>query len=176
MPQLTTPSTALWGKLSEQTLGSPVASVTFSGLDTSYTFFRLTLQNSQETAGGGTSLRLNNDSGANYEYQKIAINATTRTGARVTGADHIQLFHNFPAAVAGEGGHGSVVISKPVTGEEAQVVGNSGIQQSGNVMISSLLGAQWNNTADLVDRVDLVPTAGNFETDSRFLLEGAKPV
>lgn len=171
IPQLTAFSTAMWDILGEQILSSPAASISFSGIATSRTTFRLTGYIIRDTTSTATQLRFNNDSGANYDYQQLRATSTTILKARTTGANSL-LFFNFNIA-ASEEGNFVTVVSKPVAGQEAQTVQSGGYENSG--VILEMKAEQWNNTADLINRIDVISGADNFDTNTRILLEGAKP-
>jgi len=156
-----------WQLIESTTLASPAASVSFSTGLSGYKFFRLTYY-AIHTASSLLYVRLNNDSGSNYSAQQIAGDSTSVFGARVTSQAQWA-----PYSVSAIGGKmtGVLNIAKPAAGVKAQLV----TQQSANLAAAikvDLTGGEWNNTADLISRIDLLPSSGNFDTGSSFLLEG----
>jgi len=163
---------ALWEKIDEQTLSVAAAAVTFSGINTSFTFFHIAAW-MIKAAGGGNQpiLRINNDSAGNYDHQRITGDTASVTGARVTGDTGIDI--TFGAIGVGEEVNFVMTIAKPVAGEEAQTVHIAGPQATDINL--DLYGGQWNNTAALISRLDILAVSANFDVDTRVLLEGAQP-
>lgn len=96
------PGTAMLTKLFDQTLGADAASLDTldGGVNTNYSAL-LILAYIRSTASGpssGVNLRFNNDSGANYTYERINIGNTSLAGARTAGGTAIGL--DVPAASA----------------------------------------------------------------------------
>jgi hypothetical protein len=158
------PTDALWSRLDEQILTATATSITFSGIAATVTLLRLTCWVSEQDA---PTLRLNNDSGANYEYQRIHVSNTTLTGARATAQTAIPLTNETddPEVQA------FIEIGKHLATEEAQVAVFSG-QRSPGHLVEAYAG-QWNNTADLVNRVDIL--GASIKAGTVVLLEGAAP-
>ena len=172
-PALVGAALAFWEDIDEQTLGAPAASVSFTGIGSTFTFLRVTGYLTKDGSSGGVFVRLNNDSAANYDRQRITASAAVVTGQRATTTGWL------PAQTGirlNEEANLAILIAKPVTGEEAQAVMISGTQNAAaNFLDLGLQGGQWNNTAALISRVDLVSAVTNFDADTRVLLEGGAP-
>ena len=67
---------------------------------------------------------------------------------------------------------GTIMIGKPVAGQQALVTAFSAVGTAANVTTSYEVTGNWRNTADLITRIDLVASASSFAADSRFVLEG----
>ncbi len=169
LPLITGVSTAMWEKLDEQILSSPAVAITFSGISSAFVFFSLSVYALDgATATASVELRLNNDSGANYERQMLRILSTTLLAERLTGQTLVDID---PAVDSDAEGMLSVYIAKTLAGDHAQMVINAGADSSGIGL--ALNGGRWTNTADLINRIDVI-RASNLNTGTRVLLEGAK--
>lgn len=121
-------------------------------------------------------VRLNNDSAANYDYQRISGSAANATAAEALAATSITL-GAFPAATAtanyfgvGQGKvmhYNGAVGNKLVLGQDAYFTANT----TGTGITESYAG-KWRTAAAAITRLDLLPSAGNFIAGSLFTLWG----
>jgi len=157
-----------WTEIETQTLTTTAASVVFSTGLTGYKFFRLTGYWVSDASAGAVDIRLNNDSGANYAYQRIQAASTTVSGSRATGQTAQRLTPAFPDGSSFNSF--SALIAKPAAGVKAQATAHVGFTQTSVAM--ELEGAEWNNTADLITRIDVIALSNNFAAGTSILLEG----
>lgn len=153
-----------WEKVSEvEVTGSAVSSVTFSGLDGDSDKVYLLVAYVYNTDGSTHELgvRLNNDSGTNYDDQYLSGSGTNVTAASRTGRTYVKIgsayatrWNLFKTLIYAKSGYRRVVISQQGS--------------SGNV---ELCAGDWNNTTDNVTSVVVVMPAGAYiGVGSRFIL------
>jgi hypothetical protein len=159
-----------WEKLGSQKLTSAASSITFSGLSTDYRLWRVAAYVVKDGTGGTLHLRLNNDSGTNYAHQYISVDSTVFTGGRVTGQSSM-LFGGNTAIGANEHRQVSCLIGKQQTGSGAMMVTPPSAAKATNIEVDFVANV-WNNTADLVSRIDVLVFAGNLAAGTAVTLEG----
>lgn len=174
-------SAASYELISTTILGSPAASVTFSGLGTSAAAYKhlqirgmaRTTTNTGYTSAG---IRFNGDTGNNYSgHELVGSNGAMSSGG---GANA-----NAPSIWRISGGSlnanifGSVVLDIldfSNTSKNKTVRSLSGMEGgSGNTLIQ-LTSAAWYNTSAITSITFIDASAGNFATGSRFSLYGVK--
>lgn len=165
---LTPPNT--WEHIDTQVLTGTATSISFQSISTAYKQFRVTLH----LLASGTAdvrMRLNNDSGNNYDLNRATINFGAAVAESATAQWIIAQFSNTGLI---ESHAGIVFVSKPTSGEEAIGHGHMGkATNAGNVYAyETFLG--WRNVADLISRIDVLISAGNLESGSRITLEGLR--
>ncbi len=152
-------------------LTEAASSISFAGIDPSFRMFRLTLYIVKDANAGQAELRLNNDSGANYDQQYIDFSGTTKTGARNAGLDSMRVT-NFDNIAANGLLVAEILIAKQLAATHARIQSNASYGGSVNPLID-LVVAEWNNAADLINRIDIVESGANgFAAGSRAVLEG----
>jgi hypothetical protein len=144
-------------------------------LDTDYRMFRVTFYAVKDATDGTVSLRLNADSGANYAYQDITADSTTVDGARVTGATAIVL--DTDGLVDGSSAAlFTVEVNKPLTTTPARTTSTASyMQATGPAINYEAVVGEWANTADLIDEITVLASAGSFAIGTRCVIEGAQP-
>ena len=115
-------------------------------------------------------LRLNGDSGANYDYQYVQAGGTTVDGARATGQTQVT-----GASGAGTGApiQATFLIAKTTAGTAAQVLYQVGVDAAASIKLD-LVGGQWNNTSSGITGVTLLGSANNFAAGSTFAVYGLR--
>jgi len=165
-------SVGAWDVIDSETLAAPASSISFTGIDTTYKMFRVTLYSIKDGTAGALQLRLNNDSGANYVYQDLTGDATTVNGARATAQAQFVLTtgETMDAATAGTF---EIVIGKTVAGSAAMLLSKGTYYHTTTPALNyEATAGRWNNTADLISRIDLIASAGNFAAGTVCVLEG----
>ena len=112
-------------------------------------------------------LRLNNDSGANYSRQYIGANGVTVSGARETESK----IRTVNSTGGTDGASASILVVKTTAAAKAQVIQTGGMLAPASIRLE-LIGGEWNNTADLLSRIDILPSAGNLDTNTAITLWG----
>lgn len=154
-----------WKVINSVTLGSAASSVSFTGIDTTYRMFRVTAYVVKDGTGGFVNLRLNNDSGRNYDYQQLSGDSTSISAARGTG----QAQMSFPWNVqANTQSFVEFTIGKQLATAAAMGLGSQTV--TGNIIMTKN-AFRWNNTADLINRIDLISGTGNFAAGTVVVLE-----
>jgi hypothetical protein len=156
-----------WTVIDSETLAAPASSISFTGIDTTYKMFRVTAYLIQDGSAGRPLLRLNNDSGTNYDWQRVSASDTTVSASRVTGDTSIDIGGD---SNANQVMTHTITIAKQLAGSPAMVVGDR--YNDAGIWLRHH-GARWNNTADLISRIDLIASAGNFAAGTVVVLEAA---
>jgi hypothetical protein len=158
------------------TLGSDQASITFSGISTSYTDIRLILQSGIANAGFNSRMRFNSDTNSNYgnKYAYTAGSGTptsgngsnsngiileaSGSGQRTPCIFHIYDFLNYNATSLTKNSIGSIYYNANVTDGSYGYVGFNG-----NV---------WQNTSTGLNAISIVATSGNIASGSTATIYG----
>ena len=156
-----------WEQIGYQVLGSAAASVTFSSGLSGYKFFRLSAYIANDANVKATYVRFNGDSGANYVEQRITVQSTTVSGARIAGMSEINPIEI--AQLASESASFQMIIAKPSSSLKAQTIEQAGVNTSPSL---SLIGNEWDNTSDSITSLSIISSAGNFAAGTSVLLEG----
>lgn len=159
----------LWTPIDKRVVasGSPVSAVTWSSIDSNFRFFRIT---AYCNAGGNVfQLRFNNDSGNNYATQTLSAGTTTVAAFRQTSQP--QIICDSGGATPGQPFVSTMTISKTLAAVGAAV---SGTTVRENTVTINSFGGVWLNTAALINRIDLFPSAGTMH--GVFALEGMRGV
>jgi len=159
-----------WTVISSSTLGAAAASVSFTSGLSGYTMFRITAYIVKDGNTGGAAIRVNNDTGANYSVQTIEANDVTITGNRATGQTSVA-FNRYSNINASSNSILHVVIAKQVAGSPAMVL-SSNTPMSTTGIREEITAGLWNNTADLITRLDLLCTSNDFAAGTVVVLEG----
>lgn len=152
--------------IDDQTLDTAAASITFSDLS-AYTTFRLTLYGIKGTSDGRILIRFNGDTGNNYTYQQLTANLTSLFGERNLSQN--SLSHEY-AVSAGSPFLLILEASKPLATVPARATYQLSYISSAQLYEAD--AGQWNNTADLISSISILPSAGNFAAGTRAVLEG----
>lgn len=158
-----------WRKIGSQRLAAPASSITFSGIDTSYRMFRLTVFIVKDGTASSVLLRLNNDTGSNYVRQRLTGNDSAVAAARAASF----FLSGISTVAAGGTFTASVTIAKQLATAPAMLVGRMAYMSSAPGEQLQALGGQWNNTADLISQIDLDCPVGNFAAGTVVVLEAA---
>lgn len=162
-----------WEHIDTQVLSAAAAAITFSGIDTTYRRFRVLCAQLKDASGAASAVttRLNNDSGSNYAYQRLSGDGATAAAARTSGttawSTDVTTDDNDSGLLVWE-------ITKPAAGMTGSAVGRLAFYLTGVGILLALLAGEWNNTADLISRIDLMMGSGQFNTGTRVTLGGAR--
>ena len=151
-------------------LTGTAASVSFATGLSGFTKFFLVAYIVNDANTKSLWLRFNADAGANYAYQYVSATGATVAGARVTGAAQV-VFNTTAVLAASEAACIVIEISKPVAGEVARITARAGYNAT---IIYEASAAEWTNTADLINRIDVLASSNNITTGTRILLYGSR--
>ena len=154
-------------------LASAAASVSFASIPAQYVMFRLRCEIINDGTADTVTMRLNNDSGAVYPWQYLRASSTTVDAFRNAAQTVIPI--TLGAAVdANTFMTCDIIIAKPIAGANGIILlSGTRLGNAGDLYYNNL-AALWNNTADLINRIDVIKTSGNFAAGSIFILEGSK--
>lgn len=172
-----TPSAA-FVLISDQLLGSPAATVTFSSIAGTFKHLRLVLEARSSTAATGDTIyfQVNGDTTLNYAVQQVFGNNTTTGASQNLSATADATELPGATALAGESGvsdcifvnYAGTVFNKRAVVSNGATVGTT---LSGN-MYSLFKVWRWGNTAAITSIVVGLGSGANFITGSRFTLYG----
>ena len=163
--------------LFDQILGVAAPSFDIQNISQAYSHLEIVVQGRSDAAGNSTALlvRLNNDSGANYDCGRLYSSSGTVARSDTFGAAFISL-GEIPAAAAIAGGVGSYEIKLQ---NYAQVFLNKMITSLGGYKYGTAAGNLWEFLANgfwrnsaAINRVTVYPNAGNFVAGSRLTIYG----
>lgn len=157
--------------------GTVAANIDLTSISGSYRNLQLQLLGRGDRVATSDSvlLRLNNDSGSNYDRQRSDALNTTLAGAESIGGTSIYV-GEIAAASAPAGGAGVLVIDLPgyaqTTFHKALVARSTAkLANSSSGVYLNMQGGHWRNTA-AVSRITLLPSSGNFEIGTTYALYG----
>lgn len=167
--------------LIDDTLSSGVASVSITGIPAIYKHLKLVCylrSTAASVAFINFRIRLNDDSGANYDISGVEANGSTVV-AKESFADTYWIFEDLlPAATATANVFGAfeIIIANYAVSADKRAGylhgGHVGDPSSSNTQRILLHTCSWRNTADAINRIDFSSSTGNIDTDSRYTLYG----
>lgn len=155
-------------------LTGAAASVSFATGLSGFTKFFLVFHLVNDADAKDVKLRLNNDSGTNYSGQWLQANGVTVSGNRTEATfNHLRINRSVTFAAS------SVMlarmeISKPVAGLVARITNSLSFDGTSVGILYQPMAAEWSNTADLINRIDVSADLGNYAAGTRILLYGSK--
>jgi len=154
---------AAWELVGKSKLTSTASSISIASISSDFLMFRVTLFTFNTVGWGGSiRLRLNNDSGSNYR------------DTAGTGQTYVQL--NSGSSLA-SGGYAvdTVVIAKPLSSVKGMILGQDAHEASANNSDTGDMFVNiWDNTSDLINRIDVLKSIGTFGAGTFLFIEGAK--
>lgn len=160
-----------WEHIAAQVLSADAASISFQNIDTAYRMFRLTIYVVKDGTGGVLVVRLNNDSAPNYNEQTLHVTGATVTASRAAADTR----HRLTLGVVldpNEDLFGEILIGKQVAGEQGFLMSRVNYRGASLDPYIDINHVRWLNTTDLINRIDLLPLAGNLAANTRAVLEG----
>lgn len=153
------------------------ATFDFTSIPATYSHLKIVLQARGDTAAAGTAVHMhfNNDTAGNYDSETIdAINTTLTSGAQVATANNF--IGGIPANTATANQAGMIEITIPNYASTTffknyLAVGGNDQTQLVADQIMRITQGQWRSTA-AINRVTIVPGAGNFAAGSTATLYG----
>lgn len=159
----------VWQFAQVQALGSPAATVSFTGLTGGH-FYMLTghILKDAGVTNPVLSVRLNNDATANYGMARLFAQGAVRTANQSAGQTSMAT-----ALVLGANGFTGViaVISKPATTIRGQMWMAATIDGAGLLVGAEKDFGEWGDGTSLVTRVDVLLASGSFAAASSFRID-----
>lgn len=161
------------------TLAAPAASLSVSApspaVGNSYLTFEAVAYIIKDGSGGIIAARLNNDSGANYNYGGLGQTGTPGFVAHANIVNDTSFKVAYTAQLASGAGIYYLQLSKPTTGERASAIVHSGMATGAAGGAENFAGpADWANTTELITRLDLISLTANMDTGTRLSLAGGR--
>lgn len=160
------------GCIADSTLTGSAASIDLTGLPTSYAHLviELYLRTDQAVATSTASIRLNNDSAANYDYQQLDATAASVAAAETFAATSV-VAASCPGASAGANLFSAIRITIPhyagtANNKSLTCVYSHKDGTGSGAMRVGIRGGFWRSSA-AVSRVTIIPGGSNFVTGSR---------
>lgn len=164
-----TPDQPLW-LVSRQLLGSPVASVTITGIDSSYHTLMLDLHVLKDASNGGVNLQLNGGGGG-CDYVYDSVEASTILNAGSLGAASLPLAIGSSPMAASRDGRWTVWIGQNPP-YDAMVIVTGGYQRSTPVLKLWEVFALWNLGGQAISSISINSETGNLAANTAFTLTG----
>lgn len=161
-----------WDVIDSVELGSAAPSVSFQSIDSKYKMFRVTAYLINDANVASFLLRLNNDSGSNYNRQLLQGLDTTVSAVRTASATSIEVTGGIAVAASGIVTL-EAIIAKQVAGSAGMVLVGVTQPTDAGALYTARVAGQWANTSDLINRIDLISSAGDFAAGTVVVLEGA---
>lgn len=163
--------------IADSTLVGAAASIDLTSIPATFAQLVLFLSARTDAAdtGGSALVRLNNDSGANYDYQQLSAGAAVASAAeafaQTSAACLLAVGGSVTAGIFGGGeliipNYASATPQKFFRSRSAFKTGTA----SGNIVIRDFAGF-WRNAA-VINRLTLLPPSGNFAAGTRVTLYG----
>lgn len=165
------------GALYDTTLGAAAASIDVTGIVASYAHLRVLVYARGDTAALSTGilLRINNDSTASYQTQQVYGGATTPSAAEGLAQTSISL-GSMPAATAPANWFGASEIVIPhyagSTNQKAVEASTGYRVGTGTGQGISMRSSGWWSSGGAINRLTLLPAAGNFAAGTRVTIYG----
>jgi hypothetical protein len=157
--------------------GSPQATITFSSIPSGYTNLKVTgtLRATVAATTSGVFMRLNNDSGANYDYEDVHMYSTATSFSQSL-ASTSALVANAPGSTA-PANYSSVIevqfpqysattLNKTISSSWSSSIGSGTFSQG-----RGFDGLSWRSNA-AINQIDFLLPSGNFEVGSSLALWG----
>lgn len=161
--------TGVWQYVQVQALGSPAATVSFTGLTGGH-FYMLTGHILKDAGATNPvlSIRLNNDATANYGMARLVSAGAVRTASQLAGQTSMAT-----SLTLGANGMSGIlaVISKPAAAIRGQMWMAATIDQAGPLVSGEKDFGEWGDGTSLVTRVDVLLTSGSFAAASSFRID-----
>jgi hypothetical protein len=160
--------TQTYTPIASQTLASATGTVTFNSIPSTYTDLVL-VSTTKSTTGNNTRITFNNDASALYSNTSLGGTGSSAVSRRDTGVTYIRLDWDGYNQTTEFNVHVTNVQNYSNTTTNKTSITRSG---SGPTGVDALVGLYRSTSA--ISRLDVVASAGNFDTGSTFTLYGIK--
>jgi len=162
--------TSTYETISNQTLASAAASVTFSSIPSTYTDLILILQSGPGTNGYSVYVQLNSDTGSNYSTTDIWGDGTSAASSRTTSATFIRILGRGVGAPTNLNNNSiTSFMNYSNTTTFKTMLNRSNVPSTGTGATVGL----WRNTA-AISSLTITSEDGNLQSGSTFALYGIK--
>jgi hypothetical protein len=165
------------GAISDTTLGGSAANIDVTSIVATYAHLLVVIYARGDTALTSTplSLRFNNDSAANYDYQQLKGSAAAATASE-TFAQTAMVAGNMAANTAGANLFSAHIMFIPhyagsANNKIALSIASLKTGTTTGLMTDNLVGGFWRSSA-AINRITLLPAFGNFVTGTRATIYG----
>jgi hypothetical protein len=160
-----------FGEIDKQVLGSPASSMSVTGIAAANRMFRITGDVLKDGSVGRVYVVLNNDTNVYYTEQKISANNASKNASRDGSQRQFDVTND---NISGEPTSFEMHIGKELAGTEAAITWQEFHEDGSGTYIAASHGGLWDPGAStgLINRIDLVASATNFDTGAVYLLEG----
>lgn len=142
---------SMWAVIGKNVVasGSPVSSISYTGISSEFRTFRITFNLNMTTMG--PRIRFNNDSSTNYTRQRMNADGINVLAGRDTGQSGIDL------AISGTNGPvvGEIIIGKLSASVQARTTATVTGGSHSALVVATIAGS-WINTSNLIDRIDVI--------------------
>jgi hypothetical protein len=163
--------------ISTTTVSTPVSSITFSSIPSTYSHLQIRAIVRSTTANlyDNASLTFNSDTGANYaQHQLFGDGSTVSASSNINANNFEAIFNTSSTAIANNFGFGIMdILDYANTNKNKSARGLTGFDKNGSGGFIVLRSGLWRSTA-AVTSITLTSTAGNFAQYSSFALYGIK--
>ena len=168
------PTPSGFANLGHILLAAAAASITVSGFATTYREFSVIWWTRPVTDSTRVMIRLNNDSGANYDQQGMEGDGATITNNSATGLTAIEASLN-TATDDALPSMGSTMVYKNAAAMAAVSHTLVTYQATVPLLRNGQLASRWGNTADLISTLALLMSSGNLAANSMVSVSGLIP-
>ena len=157
-----------------KTLGSAVASITFTAIPSTYTDLKLVYSVRSSSTSGTSELLAPSFNGSTTNYVRMLIEGNGSTAASYSGA--IRSFGGVPTAnaTADTFGNGELYIPNYLSNNNKSYSGDSVSENNATSSVVNLDGNIWNDTAAITSIQISTYGANNLVANSTFYLYGIK--
>ena len=160
-----------WDVIDSTTLGSAAASVSFASIDSKYKLFRVTAYIVKDATASTVAMRLNGDTGSNYDRQHLIGNGATVSASR---GNNDRVYLSPSTLAANSVALFSITLGKQTTGAAAMGVASIVMfdTPATSALTTTNTAFRWSDATELIDEIALLSTSGNFAAGTVALLEG----
>lgn len=156
-------------------LAAPANIISVSGIDATFVMFEVVAWWKRDANAGTIGLRINNDSSANYNTTEMVCatdigNPTVKSQAGIT---YLPLHYN---DTLGNGtGSAYATLAKPLPSTRGVGSVTAGYVVTGGSPVQCSAAAwDWDNTTEMIARIDIISVTNNMDTGSRVTIGGGR--
>jgi hypothetical protein len=159
--------------LADSTLSAAASTITFDVEGVRYPMLWFKAYTFQDTSSGRAYIRLNADTGSNYNFTISRWDNTSTGTSRSTSQTFMDTAYDNAGTGSDEGQALDGIIAKPAAASRGTMYLRSTLFKGGEPAIYRSTG-EWTNTANHITKVTFYPSAGNFDAGSYFQIYGVE--